>query len=115
MITRAITYSRFSTDQQRESSIEAQQRGCHERAGREGMPIIHDYADRAISGSDNTRVQYSEMLAAGARGGFDVLLIESLSRVWRDSVEQEQTIRRLEFAGIRIIKPIRGVCALCQA
>jgi site-specific DNA recombinase len=103
MITRAITYSRFSTDQQRESSIEAQQRGCHERAGREGMPIIHDYADRAISGSDNTRVQYAEMLSAASRGGFDVLIIESLSRVWRDSVEQEQTIRRLEFGGIRII------------
>jgi DNA invertase Pin-like site-specific DNA recombinase len=30
-------------------------------------------------------------------------MIESLSRVWRDSVEQEQTIRRLEFGGIRII------------
>jgi site-specific DNA recombinase len=103
MSTRAITYSRFSTDQQRESSIEAQQRGCHERARREGMAVLNDFADRAISGSDNTRVQYSEMLAAAARGGFDVLLIESLSRVWRDSVEQEQTIRRLEFAGIRII------------
>jgi site-specific DNA recombinase len=112
---RAVTYSRFSTDQQRESSIEAQQRGCHDRAKREGMSLIKDFTDRGISGSDNSRPQYLDMLASAARGEFDVLVIESLSRVWRDSVEQEQAIRRLEFGNVRIIATQDGYDSLSKA
>ena len=55
---RAVTYARYSSKMQRESSIEDQQRNVHERARREGWSIVADYADRAISGSDSTRPQY---------------------------------------------------------
>src|ERR1700682_4454378 len=96
---RAVTYSRYSSDQQRASSIEDQRRNCAKRAAAEGWTITAQYADEAITGSDNRRPQYLAMLQAAARKEFDVLILDDLSRLTRDSVEQETAIRRLEFQG----------------
>jgi site-specific DNA recombinase len=105
---RAATYSRYSSDQQRASSIEDQRRNCARRAAVEGWTVCAQYADEAISGSDNRRPQYLAMLQAAARKEFDVLIVDDLSRLTRDSVEQETTLRRLEFQGIRIIATSDG-------
>lgn len=104
----AVTYARYSSDQQRSSSIEDQERNCRRRADAEGWSIAARYADKAISGSDNQRPQYLAMLKAAARGEFDVLILDDLSRLTRDSVEQETVIRRLEFQGIRVIATSDG-------
>jgi len=104
---RAATYSRYSSDQQRESSIEDQQRGTYARAAKEGWEIVADYADAAMSGADNQRPQYRRMLTEAGRT-FDVLLIDALSRLARDRIEQEQAIRRLEFHGVRIVSTTDG-------
>ena len=100
---RAVTYSRFSSDAQRASSIEDQQRNCQRRADHEGWTIVDEYADHAISGSDSRRPQYQAMLKAATRGEFDVLLIDDQSRLTRDALESEKTFRKLEFSGIRIV------------
>ena len=105
---RAVTYSRYSSDQQRASSIEDQRRNCARRAAAESWAITAQYADEAISGSDNRRPQYLAMLQAAARKEFDILIVDDLSRLTRDSVEQETTLRRLEFQGIRIIATSDG-------
>ena len=42
------------------------------------------------------------MQAAAARKGFDVLVRDQHSRFARDSAEQEQSIRRLKFQGLRL-------------
>src|SRR5258708_29753909 len=105
---RAATYSRYSSDQQRASSIIDQQRNCHRRAQAESWIVAAEYADEAISGSDNRRPQYLAMLQAAARKEFDVLIVDDLSRLTRDSVEQETTLRRLEFQGVRIIATSDG-------
>lgn len=60
-------------------------RNCRKRADAEGWQIVMTFADAAISGSDNSRPQYLAMLAAGASGEFDVLLLDDLSRLTRDS------------------------------
>jgi site-specific DNA recombinase len=105
---RVVVYARYSSDQQRAASIEDQSRSCRKRAADEEWSIVREYADAAMSGSDANRPQYQEMLAAAARNEFEILLLEDLSRLTRDSVEQEQTIRRLEFAGIRIVTTSDG-------
>jgi site-specific DNA recombinase len=105
---KAAIYARFSSDMQRASSIEDQERNCRRRAEAEGWSIAERYADKAISGSDNRRPQYLAMLKAAARKEFDVLILDDLSRLTRDSVEQETAIRRLEFQGIRVIATSDG-------
>src|SRR5690349_22541688 len=102
---RAAIYARFSTDKQSETSIEDQARSCRARADALGFEIVATYADHAVSGAVpvEQRPSGTAMLAAAAARAFDVLLMESLDRLSRDSVDQEQVVRRLEHGGIRII------------
>lgn len=102
---RAATYSRYSSDNQRETSIEDQERLQDQRADALGATIVLRYSDREISASVPTgkRPGGREMLEAARRGDFDILIIECLDRCWRDIIDQEQVIRGLEFIGLRLI------------
>ena len=61
---RAVIYARYSTDAQREASIEDQVRLCRELAERAGWEVVEVYADHALSGASALRPG----LSAAARG-----------------------------------------------
>lgn len=105
LLLRAASYSRYSSDNQRDTSIDDQERLTGARGTAEGWPMVAGFSDCEISASTPMalRAGGKRMLAAAARGEFEVLLIEGLDRCWRDIVDQEQTIRRLEHQGVRII------------
>lgn len=46
---KAVIYARYSSDSQREESIEGQLRECTEYAERNGITILRSYIDRALS------------------------------------------------------------------
>ena len=50
-MTTAAIYARYSSDLQRDASIEDQIRLCKERAKRESWRVINCYTDHAISGA----------------------------------------------------------------
>ena len=106
---RAALYARYSSEHQKESSIKDQFRNCEQRAAREGWTITARYEDRAISGSTVERIGYQQMLKDAKAKAFDVLLVDSFSRLSRDSMESEQTRRRLVFWGVRLIGVSDGV------
>ena len=54
-MTRVALYARYSSDKQREASIEDQIRLCEERAAREGWKVVQHYTDHAISGASLMR------------------------------------------------------------
>ncbi|MCC7200958.1 MAG: recombinase family protein [Gammaproteobacteria bacterium] len=96
-------YTRYSSDRQREASTEDQARNCRARIEAEGWTLAHHYRDEAMSGSITARPGYQALLAAAERREFDVIVVDDLSRLSRDQVEGERAIRRIEFAGIRIL------------
>jgi len=49
-MTRVALYARYSSDQQREASIEDQLRLCRLHAEKEGWAVGNTYYDRAVSG-----------------------------------------------------------------
>ncbi len=100
---RAALYARYSTDKQREASIEDQARNCRRVAEREGWQLGKTYQDQAVSGCRADRAGYQSMLADAKTGQFDVLLVDDISRLSRDQVEAETTFRRLEHWGVRVI------------
>jgi len=106
---RAAIYARFSSDKQKESSIEDQMRNGERRAAREGWAITHRYADRAISGTTAERPDYQQMLRDAKGKQFDVLLVDDFSHLSRDSVETEQARRRLVHWGLRVIGVSDGI------
>ena len=54
-IKKVVIYARFSSDNQRDESIDAQQRACEEYAKRNGMIIVDTYIDRAKSATSDRR------------------------------------------------------------
>ncbi|HEY3232434.1 MAG TPA: recombinase family protein [Roseiflexaceae bacterium] len=105
MLQAAVIYARYSTDRQRETSIEDQARVCRTRAEAFQLQVVAVHADDEVSGSTPvaSRPGGKTLLADVLAGRFQVLLLEGLDRLSRDQVEQETIIRRLEHRGIRIV------------
>ena len=80
MNARAAIYARFSSDLQRDRSIEDQVALCREYAVRNGYNVVAVFSDRAITGSSFLlRRGIQDLLKAARAGEFDFVIAESLS------------------------------------
>ena len=101
-------YARYSSDNQRDASIEDQLRICRARAEREGWQVVDSYTDRAISGASLIRPGIQELIADGLKRRFEVILTESLDRLSRDQEDIAGLYKRMRFAGVTIITLSEG-------
>jgi site-specific DNA recombinase len=99
---RVSIYARYSSDKQREASIEDQVRLCEERAAREGWRVVKRYTDHAISGASLMRKGIQTLMQDAQNGKFDLVLTESLDRISRDQEDIAGVYKRLRFAGVKI-------------
>ena len=58
----AVIYARYSSDNQREKSIEGQIRECTAYAEKNGITIVKHYIDRAISAKTDNRPEFQQMI-----------------------------------------------------
>jgi DNA invertase Pin-like site-specific DNA recombinase len=100
---KAAIYARYSSDLQRQASIADQYRTCFARVEREGWTVVAKYKDEAISGANADRPGYVELMKAAKAGEFDVIVVEEVSRLWRDQETQWHAVKRLEYWGVHII------------
>ena len=80
----AVIYARYSTDSQREESIEGQIRECTAYAEKNGFTVVKHYIDRAISAKTDNRPQFQQMIKDSERGIFDVIIVWKLDRFARN-------------------------------
>ena len=79
---KAVIYARYSSDMQREESIDAQVRACSYYAHQYQFEVVHIYADRAQSGKrTKNREQFLQMIDDAAEGNFEVILVHKLNRL----------------------------------
>lgn len=104
---RVASYVRYSSENQSAASLEDQARNCRAFCARMGWPDPVVYQDAAMSGSRRDRPGYQRLLADATR--FDVILVDDLSRLSRDSIEAQQQVRRLKFAGVRVVAVSDGI------
>ncbi|CAN7638896.1 recombinase family protein [Mesorhizobium sp. LjNodule214] len=108
-MTRIALYARYSSESQRDSSIEDQFRICREQAKREGWKVVSCYKDAGISGSSMILRPGIQMLLQDAQEGqFDLVLAEALDRVSRDQADVATLFKHLKFAGVPIITLAEG-------
>ena len=108
MTLRAVIYARYSSDNQRDASIEDQLRLCKERIIREGWELVQVYRDAAISGASTMRPGYQALLEGAREAAFDVVVAEALDRLSRDQEDVAALFKRLKFAGIRLVTLAEG-------
>lgn len=101
-------YARYSSDLQRDASIEDQIRLCTERAEKDGWKISNCYSDHGLSGASLIRPGMQMLLQDALNGKFDILMAESLDRISRDQEDIAHIHKRLNFAGIGIVTLSEG-------
>ncbi|WP_307437422.1 recombinase family protein [Labrys monachus] len=108
-MTRVALYARYSSDNQRDASIEDQFRICREQAKREGWQVVGAYKDAGISGSSMIlRPGIQALLQDAQTGQFDIVLAEALDRVSRDQADIATLFKHLKFAGVPIVTLAEG-------
>ena len=107
-MTRIALYARYSSDQQREASIEDQLRLCRLHAEKQGWSVADSYHDRAVSGASLIRPGIQALLTDALRGRFEVVLAEALDRISRDQEDVAGVFKRMAFAGVKIITLSEG-------
>lgn len=108
MSSRAVIYARYSSENQREASIEDQARVCRARAEREGWVVTDVYADYAFSGATTNRPRLQALVADARRSSFEVVLAEGLDRISRDQEYTAGIWKTLSFAGVKLITLAEG-------
>ena len=101
-------YARYSSENQRDASIEDQFRICREFARKQGWHIQREYSDHAISGASLMRPGFQAMMAEALRGNVDIVMAEALDRFSRDQEDTAGLFKRLTFAGVNIVTLAEG-------
>jgi site-specific DNA recombinase len=105
-------YGRYSSDNQRETSIDDQRRVVQQWAKRLGHELVRDYSDFAVSGASALRLtglQDAIRVACARPAPFEALVVDQLSRLSRDVGDTDAMIKRLRFFGARVIAVSDGL------
>ena len=69
----AVIYARYSSDNQREESIEGQIRECTAYAEKNGITVVKHYIDRALSAKTDNRPDFQQMIKDSEKRLFDIV------------------------------------------
>ncbi len=99
----AVIYARYSSDSQRDVSIEQQYAACEAYAARQGVTVIEHYADRAISGKTDNRPAFQRMMRDAQKGGFDYVIAWKSNRIGRNMLQAMMNEQKLAEMGVRCL------------
>ena len=99
---KGVIYARYSSENQRDASIEDQLEVCRRFIERQGWVLVRTYEDRSISGASRFRPGYQQLIADLTSGTFDVIVVEALDRLGRKLADVAELHDRLVFAGIKL-------------
>jgi site-specific DNA recombinase len=104
---RAVLYMRVSTGRQAEHDLSIpDQRSqlkawCHAK----GHPVIAEYVEAGASAGDDRRPCFQQMIERACDGehAFDLIVVHSYSRFFREAFEQEFYLRKLAKHDVRVV------------
>ena len=71
----AVIYARFSSNRQREESIEGQLRECKLYAQKNNLTIVNQYIDRALSARTDQRPSFLQMIKDSNQKVFQYVIV----------------------------------------
>ena len=107
----AVIYARYSSDNQREESIEGQIRECTAYAEKNGFTVVKHYIDRAISAKTDNRPQFQQMIKDSERGIFDVIIVWKLDRFARNRYDSARYKTQLKRNGVKLVSATEAISA----
>ena len=100
---KAVIYARYSSDSQREESIEGQLRECLEYAEKNGITVIANYIDRAMTATSDNRPDFQRMIKDSYKRCFDMIIVWKLDRFSRDRYDSAHYKHILKKNGVKVV------------
>ena len=100
---KAALYARYSSDNQREESIEAQVEAIKSFADRENIIIVEKYIDEAKTGTTDNRGDFQRMIADAKAKKFQLLLVHKNDRFSRNTYDSVIYRHELKNNGVRFL------------
>ena len=100
---KAVIYARYSSDNQREESIEGQLRECKDYCEKNDITILQTYIDRALSAKTDHRPDFQRMIKDSAKGLFDVVVVWKLDRFARNRYDSAHYKAILKKNGVKVL------------
>ena len=98
----AVVYARYSSHKQGEQSIDGQLTAAHAYAEARGYTIVHEYIDRAMTGRNDNRDEFQQMLSDCAKKQFSVIIVWKVDRFGRNREEITFNKYRAKKHGVRV-------------
>ena len=98
----AVVYARYSSHNQTEQSIEGQLAAAHKYAEARGLNIIHEYCDRAKTGTNDNREEFQQMLHDCQTHTFTVIIVWKVDRFGRNREEITFNKYKAKKHGVRV-------------
>ncbi len=105
----AVIYARYSSDNQREESIDAQIRAATEYAERNGYKIINKYVDQAKTATSDNRPQFQKMIHDSTLGTFQCIIVHKLDRFARDRYDSAFYKRELKRNNVSLLSVLENI------
>ena len=106
---RGVIYARYSSDNQREESIEGQIRENTAYAQKNGIDIVGTYIDRAYSAKTDNRPEFQRMIKDSAKKGFDVVIVWKLDRFSRNRYDSARYKAMLRKNDVRVVSATESI------
>lgn len=100
--TNAICYYRYSSDAQRDVSIDQQKEAAEKYCNAHGYHIFKEYSDKAISGTRFDRPEFQLMLNEVEKIRPAYLIVWKTDRLSRDRIDSAIAKRKLRDCGVKI-------------
>ena len=99
----AVVYARYSSHRQGEQSIEGQLAAAYKYARDNNLRIIHEYIDRAMTGRNDNREQFQEMLKDTSKKQFSVIIVWKIDRFGRNREEIAFNKHKCKKNGVKVV------------
>ncbi len=103
----AVLYARYSSDKQREASIDDQIRVCRDFCNAKDIEILRQYTDYALSGKTDQRPEFRKMIANAPES--DYVVVYMFDRFSRDRYDSATYKKALRECGVRVISAMEKV------
>ena len=100
---KAVIYARYSSDNQREESIEGQLRECTAFAEKNDITILRHYIDRAYSAKTDKRPEFQNMIRDSSKHLFDMVIVWKLDRFSRNRYDSARYKAALKRHGVKVV------------
>ena len=106
---KAVIYARYSSEKQTEQSIEGQLSVCYKYAEQHEIQIVDEYIDRALTGTNDNRANFQQMLKDSSKKEWEIVLVYKGDRFARNRIESAINKKVLRDNGVKVVSATENI------